>query len=231
MRIKKTYLSQKPAVGSARWNVILLFLFTLSSIVYWEGWPTSSLFSASREQIFSQHELWRLFTTLGIHKGIEHLGSNSLFFLIFGYLLNGYFGAQVFPFLSLILGAVTNAIVLLIYPPHSVLIGASGMVYAMAGFWIANYFFIERHLSVTGRILRILGVILILLIPQEFQVQVSYLAHATGFILGSLAGSIYFYFNSKKIRNAEVIETDEETENSDLEFNDWIEPTLPKVVH
>jgi len=205
-RIKKTLLSRRPASGSHLWPAALLLIFMLLSSLYWRGGVISDVLSASREQIFSQHQYWRLFTTLGVHEDLVHFGSNSLLFFIFGYLLNGYFGALAFPVLSVLFGAVINAAVLYYYPAHSVLVGASGVVYWMAGFWISLYIFVERTHSVGMRILRSIGVVLVLLVPQEFQIHVSYLAHTVGFFLGILSGSVYFGFAREKIRKQEELE-------------------------
>ena len=54
------------AVGGLKWGMVSDFL------------------SASREQIFSQHQYWRLFTTVAVHEDLVHFGSNALFFFIFG---------------------------------------------------------------------------------------------------------------------------------------------------
>jgi rhomboid protease GluP len=203
MRVKRTLLSRAPASKSNRWPVAVLLVFMLVSALFWRGGTVSDLLSASREQIFSQHQYWRLLTTIGAHEDLVHFGSNALLFFIFGYLLNGYFGALAFPVLSLIFGVIINLIVLYLYPEHSVLIGASGVVYWMAGFWITLYGFVERSHSVAIRLLRMMGVALILLVPQEFQIHVSYLAHAVGFALGVFAGSVYFVLSRKEIRKAD----------------------------
>lgn len=90
-----------------------------------------------------------------------------------------------------------------LYSAHSVLIGASGMVYWMAGFWITLYGFVERSHSVPIRLLRVSGVALILPVPQEFQMHVSYLAHAAGFVLGIVAGIVFFGLKREEIRKAD----------------------------
>ena len=203
MRIRKTLLSQAPKTKSNHWPTLILLAFMILSSVYWREGRFSELVSASREQIFAQHEFWRLLTTLGVHEDLIHFGSNAFLFFVFGCLLNGYFGAFVFPMLSLLFGALINAVVLYLYPAHSVIIGASGMVYWMAGFWITLYGFVERSHSVPIRFLRMIGVALILLVPQEFQMHVSYLAHAVGFVLGIIGGIVYFGVKREEIRKAD----------------------------
>ena len=228
MRIKKTLLSRSPPVGSANWVILFLMLFVVFSMLYWQQTPFLSLLSASREQVIFQNEYWRLFSTLLVHDDFAHLASNSMFFFIFGYLLNGYFGGFVFPLLSLLLGGLVNGLVLAVYPAHSVILGASGMVYAMAGFWLALYCFIDRTQSVKMRIVKSVGVLLVLLFPQEFQPHVSYLAHAIGFLTGALSGSFYFLIYKVQMRKAEVLEEEPIEEQAQELLEESLEVESPK---
>ncbi len=195
-------------------------VLTLVSLVYWDDIPgLSALLPATREQVFARHEYWRLFTTMAVHADFKHLGSNLVLFGILSFILNAYFGLLVFPGLTLVLGAATNALSLLTYSNDVTLIGASGAVYVMAGFWLAMYFGIERSQSVANRIVRCVGFTLVLLIPEAFEPVVSYRTHAFGFGLGLLGALPYFWSNRARFRMAEVVVPDEKEEPNTTELH------------
>jgi rhomboid protease GluP len=206
-RLRRTLISQKPERAQGWVALVGVLLLCLGSVIYWAevpGW--SERLAASRELVFARHEFWRLFTTLLVHGDLHHLLSNCLLFFILSYLLYGYFGARVFPLLSAVCGALTMALTLLTYDDKVVLIGASGMVYLMAGIWVALYLFIERRHTVRGRLVRTVGFTLGLLMPSVFDPVVSYRAHAIGFALGLPVGAAYFFARRTRIRAAEVSE-------------------------
>ena len=128
MKLVKTQLSATPKPWSHPLVSFVLVSFLLVSFLGWNETISPQVFSASREQIFKNHEYWRLLTTIGVHADLRHFISNALFFWIFGVLLHSYFGFFVFPILSLFFGSLANAFTLYFYPEHSVLIGASGVV-------------------------------------------------------------------------------------------------------
>lgn len=180
----------------------LLFL----TLLQWKGARPDPGFAAMGDRIFDQNEYWRLLTTIGVHADVSHFLVNAPLFFLFSYLLYGYFGFWIYPVLTLVVGSLTNCFSLLTYPPNTILVGASGVVYLMAGFWLSAYILIERSLSLGRRLLRSAGFGLIVLVPSSFQEQVSYRTHAIGFALGVTMALVYFLLRKNAIRSAEVIE-------------------------
>jgi len=85
-------------------------------------------------------------------------------------------------------------------PRETTLIGASGVVFWMGGAWLALYVMIEVRRTLKQRLLRALGVGLLLFFPSEaFDPQVSYLTHAVGFAMGLVSGLLVYFINRKKI--------------------------------
>jgi len=218
LTLKKTLLTQKPSEWANPVASLVLVISFILSVFYWQGVPAIDFLTASREQIFRDHEYWRLLTTTFIHADIVHFLSNSIFFFIFGYLLYGYFGVWIFPVVSLILGALVNFITLASYPSQTSLIGASGVVYLMVGFWAVMFYFIDRKQSSPRRFIAALGVSLCLFFPSEYEPHVSYTAHGIGFGVGMIAAMIYFVIMHKSIRAKEVwvdvVEEDDHTPGS-----------------
>lgn len=216
-RIRETWLTRKPQKGAYQIATLSTLFMILFSLIIWHnvfGW--GSAFVASREALFVNHEWYRAWTTSLQHADFGHLFSNALLFFVFGVFLNGHYGLLLFPFLAFVFGGITNIIVLLSYGKTSSLVGASGIVYWMGGAWLVLYLLIDRRRSVWQRVLRSVGVAILLFLPsQAFDPSISYRAHAVGFVLGVFTGAIYFRIHRKKFRAAEVIEfIPEETLNS-----------------
>ena len=105
-------------------------------------------------------------------------------------------------------GAIVTLISVLIYPPEIFIVGASGVIYLMAAFWLTLYVGLERRFSVGKRILRVTGLILIMLIPTGFNPITSYRTHAIGFGVGVLIAILYFLTNKDRFRREEAVEID-----------------------
>jgi len=177
---------------------------TLASVARWQQWGGSlDSMVATRASVFEQGEIWRLFTTIFLHSDTTHLLGNSLTFAILSFLLAGYFGVLVFPVAAFSFGMLANALTLLTYPPQVGLLGASGVVYWLAGFWVALYYGIDRRYSRAGRWLRCFGFSLAVFAPTSYEPGVAYRTHAIGFALGVVFGRAYFLSRREFFRAAE----------------------------
>ncbi|HYX34727.1 MAG TPA: rhomboid family intramembrane serine protease [Oligoflexus sp.] len=180
-------LGQRPQATSLRPALLLLVLFSIGS--YW-SWmhPDVNHLAATQRAVFEEGQIWRLMSTLWVHADIAHLLANSGLFLIFGLFLRNYFGLWAFPGLSVLGGMLTGALALLTYGPETRLIGASGMVYFMAALWLFLFLRHADYLSWTHRVMRAIAFSLVVLVPTQFEPQVSYRTHAIGFALGLFFG-------------------------------------------
>ena len=207
--VRETHLSRKPAATSGWIALASVALLSGVSAIYWtDTLGLTSELAATPEMVFDNGEYWRLFTTIGTHANFQHLLSNAIVFGVLSYLLYGYFGAVAYPILALTGGVAVTGLSLSTYPPMTILVGASGVVYLMAGFWLTLYLFVERRFSPAKRLLRAIGFSLIVLMPTVFEPTVSYRTHLFGFGLGMALGLGYFYFNKLALRRAERVEFD-----------------------
>jgi rhomboid protease GluP len=206
--IRQTWLSQKPAGGALIVTLAVTFLMILlSHLVFQNVWNLQETMIATPIKVFAEHEWGKLWTTLFVHADLRHLLSNSFLFFILGYFLAGYFGIIIFPLTALIFGGVTNAIVLSRMPDSTALIGMSGVVFWMGGAWLSLYLLLDRRRSFSHRLLRAMGVGLMLFFPAEsFDPQISYSSHFVGFGLGVVWGLFYFFLKKKEFRQKEEIE-------------------------
>ena len=127
---------------------------------------------------------WVSFAAMFVHADVGHLLSNLLLFIPFAALLQGHYGRAAFPWLGLLIGYLTHLAVLLIKGSGYGLVGASGMVYGLGALWLGLFILHGNRYTFKDRIIRSIGVMLILLFPTQFMPEVSYLAHAIGFLVG-----------------------------------------------
>ncbi len=209
IRIKSTLLSQKPREES--WLIALLsvMVLLLVSLLCWRNPSLLNLLAASRHQVVGEQEYWRLLTTTAIHADLTHFLSNALLFALFTFLLYGYFGFWMFPVTVVALGSLTNYLSLLTYPENTQLIGASGLVYLMAGFWLTAYVLVERTHPIKRRVLVAMGIALIVLVPSSLSARVSYRTHAIGCGLGVIVALGYFQARKEQIRSLETFQIEE----------------------
>jgi rhomboid protease GluP len=175
-----------------------------------EGPVLCDQLAAVQEKVLLSGEYWRLLTAVALHADIKHFFWNAVLFALFSFLLYGYFGFWVYPLLTLSLGSLVNYLSLLTYPPEVRLLGSSGVVYLMAGFWLTMYILVERRITIGRRLLHGLGVGLIVLMPSAFQANVSYRTHAFGLAIGIVSAIVYFLSSKHAIREDEEIEYREE---------------------
>ena len=170
------------------------------SLLFWHT-DLREYFWLSGEKIFQFKEYWRLFTGFMIHSSIGHLLSNGFLFVVFGWFLRAYFGFWVFPVGVFLLGALTNLVTIWFYDPKVMLLGASGVVYAMVALWVTLYIFYERKKSLPRKLFLSLGFLLVLMFPTNFSPKTSYLAHGVGFLMGVGGGLLMILgqlFTSRK---------------------------------
>ena len=181
----------------------------ISLLAWRNGAALLPTLAATSVGVLMQGEYWRLLTAIAVHADVMHVLSNAILLTFFTYLLFGYFGFWVFPVMSLAMAGLTNYISLLTFPPEVRLIGASGLVYWMAGFWLSMYLLVERSVGPGKRALRVVCLALLVLLPSTFQANVSCRTHAIGLGLGVVSALVYFRRNRESIRAAEVVELEE----------------------
>lgn len=200
----KNYLTKEHYDSGKVVALIFLAVCFSASFFYWgPKVEIAKLLSASYSEVMEDGETWRLFSTLFVHGDLAHLLANSLMLYILMYFVTSFYGPIISILLNLIMGMVTNYLVLSIYQGDTTLVGISGVVYFLWGFWMILYLFIQNQYSIMKRVLRMGTVFLVLLVPTELSLKTSYLAHGIGFGLGVLVGLFYYLINRSYLHSFE----------------------------
>ncbi len=210
--LKKTILDKKLRIKSLM--VVLIYIFAIvliSNLFFLNYFSFHQLLPVSKESISNYGQYYRLFSATFIHADYEHLGSNLLLFFPFSLYLYNTFGFLFFPLSAFFAGALINFLTIQFMPDKTELIGLSGVVYYVGFLWITLYFLNNRKLSTLKRFIKATGVALILFFPTMIRVEVSYLSHFFGSIVGVFTAFISFYIFREKWKSQDEYEmiTDE----------------------
>lgn len=211
-------MTKRDLPGALFITMFMILVLLGTSFVYLQNiYGASSWMAVSQDAIFKRHEYWRLWTALFAHGDLPHIFSNLFLFIPFSYYLSGYFGFSFFPLAGFALGGLTNFIVIQSLPPQVSLLGASGVVYWMGGAWMTLAYLVDRREKNGKRLIRSIGISMILFLPESYKSEVSYSSHFIGFGLGMISAMIMYYIHRKQYLAAEVIEY---VVDEDVDF-DW----------
>lgn len=204
--LTETYISGKPKESAFWWTSFFIVLLAGMSVWHWELLKQvgSSFLLADELTYSAPSHLYRLLSSTLIHADLGHLLSNLIIFIYLSYFIVGYFGVSVL-FAGFGFGAFINLIVLNQAVGAGGILGASGVCYWLAGFWLISYFLIDLRKSLKQRLLRSLGVALAVFMPSSaFDPHISYLSHFLGFVLGLGSGLFFYVLFRTKIKSKEV---------------------------
>jgi len=204
--IKSTILSQKPRPNSRQVAALTLVVVATTSAIHWQfPYTWGSLMEATPELVFADKQYWRIFTSFLIHRDVNHLAANSFPLAILAYHLYGFFGPWVFPGGTFLLGGIITVTSLFTYDPRVKLLGISGVVYGMAGFWLVLFIFLERSSTPASRWIRAVGFTLAMMVPSQVEAHVSYRTHAIGLLWGIVWGGLYYLKNRRRFYEKEEV--------------------------
>jgi rhomboid protease GluP len=230
----QNWLTKPPAKNAIPITLLMTYALMIVSILFWRNdFNLGMWLSALPAQVFDQSDWWRLWTALFVHKDAAHLMSNLVLFFPFCYFLSGYFSFYFFPLFGVLLGGIVNFITLQTLSATTILMGFSGVVYWMGAAWITLYLLIEHRDRLVRRFAKVIFIIGLLFMPNEYQPNVSYMSHFLGFIFGILSGGMFYVLFRKQFLaaqndpGAETIKDtaldaqifDHESELRSIEFN------------
>jgi membrane associated rhomboid family serine protease len=134
--------------------------------------------------------LWGIVTMPFLHASYSHLVSNTVPLVLIGWVLL-LSGLRTWATVTVLVVVVGGALSWLVGPSHSVIVGASGMIFGWLGYLLARAYFSRklRWIIVAVLVLLFFGTLLFGLLPN-INSDVSWQAHVSGFAAGVGAGAL-----------------------------------------
>ncbi|MFZ4713428.1 MAG: rhomboid family intramembrane serine protease [Bacteriovoracaceae bacterium] len=206
-KIKANWFTQSPSKRAMVLSLGLVLILLISTVIFLgDFFQGGQWMSASPFQVFQQKEYWRLWTALFAHGDMIHVFSNLILFFPLAYSLSSYFSPYFFPLFGFFVGGIINLITLSFMPDMTSLVGVSGVVHWMGASWLTLSLLIDRRQSTFRRILKLVGISLILFIPDTYKPETSYMSHFLGYTFGIISGFLFFGFKKRQFLSAERLE-------------------------
>ena len=147
-------------------------------------------FGANYGPLIFEGEYWRLFTSMFLHIGAQHLAFNVVGLIAFGFEMERVYGRYRYIVIYLLAGLFGNLASFAIRGPHIYSAGASGAIFGVIGMNLAFFFYYRRRLGEYGRqrrnlVLVLIGISLILGLTVMPSDNIAHLGGAlAGFVLG-----------------------------------------------
>jgi membrane associated rhomboid family serine protease len=134
--------------------------------------------------------LWGVVTMPFLHSSYSHLFSNTVPVILIGWVLL-LSGVRAWATVTGIVVVVGGLLTWLVGPGHSVIVGASGLVFGWLGYLLARAYFSRKlkWIIVAVLVLIFFGTLLFGLFPT-LNSNVSWQAHVSGFAAGVAAGAL-----------------------------------------
>ncbi|MFX1275791.1 MAG: rhomboid family intramembrane serine protease [Promethearchaeota archaeon] len=187
---------------------IMMYLFSQNTGSLYEKNSILRLFALDNSGVIERFEIWRIITSLFIHQTMFHLIINMIMLFLYGSLIEKNFEKYEFILIYLISGLIGNLFSLVLYPPNTISLGASGAIFGLIG---AAFVLAARS---NERIVLILALIyIVLFIIIGFEPAINIFAH----FFGLLGGIGFSYFLIKRKDKLSIIEEEEELEEEVVE--------------
>ena len=160
-------------------NVICFFISTNAELFY--------LLAQTNSSILEDYEIWRLFTSMFLHSDYLHLFMNMFALLLYGSLVEKFFKTHEYLIIYFVSGFLGNIFTLLLYPPNTLSVGASGAIFGLLG---AAFVLVAKS---NERTLLVLAVVYIIyFIIASFEPGINAWAHLFGLAGGVLFGYMFY---------------------------------------
>jgi membrane associated rhomboid family serine protease len=188
--------SRTRSLIAALLGALIIFIF---SYIYFENmFGLTKYLPGDRDEVVENYQIWRLLTSMLVHKDYFHLISNLIPFTVFAFLLYGNYGLIGFPILPFFVMCFANFIDLLTYAAPVRSMGVSGVVFFMGSFWLTMFCFTKSHYSTMTRIIICAPFVLFFLSPPATWSHVAYRAHIIGAVFGFTSAVLYFARGKKR---------------------------------
>lgn len=179
---------------------IIVFLLEEASGGSMSSGPLVMSCSMYTPAVIEGHEYYRMLSSVFIHFGAEHLGSNMIALLAAGAYIEAVMGSARMGVLYIIAGLAGNAAVMqaeIIAGSYALSAGASGAVSGLAGAYMVLMVSKRYDMVRVPRGNLVMAAVCILL-PGLTDSSISFWAHAGGLAAGAALALIYVLINARK---------------------------------
>jgi rhomboid protease GluP len=148
-------------------------------------------FGANYGPLILQGQVWRLFTSMFLHIGPQHLAFNFIGLIAFGFEMERLYGRTRFIVIYLLSGLFGSLASFALRGPMTYSAGASGAIFGIVGMQLAFFLFYRRRMGEFGRQQRNTALLLIgvsLLLGCSGLMPADNYAHLGGFLAGFTLG-------------------------------------------
>ncbi|MHA1235192.1 MAG: rhomboid family intramembrane serine protease [Promethearchaeota archaeon] len=183
-------------IKNARITIFLITVNTLLFLTFSNGYDDIFyLFVQINSKVVYDLELWRLITSMFLHRDFLHLVSNMFFLLIFGSYIEFSFSKVEFVLIYFISGFLGSLFSVFFLPLNAISLGASGAIFGLLGAVLSMFIFDRNNpLIILGLIYAFYFVI------TSFRPGVNYFAH----IFGLSGGFVIGYLLKRNKRNEQL---------------------------
>lgn len=146
-------------------------------------------FGAMFGPLVAEGDYWRLFTTMFLHVGVEHLAFNCFGLLVFGSLVEKSYGRTRFLLIYFIAGLM-GSVASYMFNSVVVAVGASGAIFGVLGALVI-FFASQRKILGDSARRNMVGVLILALVNLGYGFTVTgvdNIAHIGGFVVGIVLG-------------------------------------------
>ena len=163
--------------------------------------------------IIQDSEWYRLFNSMFLHFGFEHIFSNMISLFCLGQYVEQYFGKIKYIVIYILSGLLGNVLSMLVETytgNYSVSVGASGAVCGVLGAMVI--FAMDSRTKGTFPMYRMIIAILLVVGSGFSEKNIDNMAHIGGLISGFLTAYTFYYFQKKNGSEVYVIDGDDAEE-------------------
>ncbi|MHA1763928.1 MAG: rhomboid family intramembrane serine protease [Promethearchaeota archaeon] len=171
----------------------LLLILNISCFIYFSVVDVQYLlfFAQINNKVIQECQIWRIFTAMFLHTDIFHLFSNMLALFFFGIVIENNFSKLEYLSIYLISGVTGNLFSLVLLPPFTISLGASGAIFGLIGASFILTIYQDRTLIFLA-FLYIIYFLIMSLAPG-----INLWAHLFGLLGGVSLG--YIFYKRKKL--------------------------------
>ena len=171
--------------------------FDFDFLVTWRGFYLPAVQQGQRDR-------WVL--SVIIHQGLQHILSNMLLYIVLARHLERRYGTWRLVVVSTISGIGGNLFCCLFSDPCTVVVGASGLIFGVAAFWIADLL-LHLH-EIRGILLQLFLVLVffvLFLVTIITQPHVSHFSHLGGLLAGLFPSMLFLPSSGGRLPDTVII--------------------------